>query len=37
MGRPIGSAGWIADMEAKTVYKLAPAKRGRKPASDDNE
>jgi putative transposase len=37
IGRPIGSADWIADMEAKTGYKLAPAKRGRKAASDDNE
>ena len=35
IGRPIGSAQWIADMEAKTGHKIAPAKRGRKAALDD--
>jgi putative transposase len=28
VGRPIGSADWIADMEARTGLKIAPAKRG---------
>ena len=31
VGRPVGSASWIADMEAKTGHKIAAAKRGRKP------
>eukprot|EP01035_Chromulina_nebulosa_P015922 gene15922-21108_t len=32
--RPVGSKGWLADMEAKTGLKLAPAKRGPKPKND---
>ena len=31
IGRPIGSPGWIADMEQRTGLTLLPAKRGPKP------
>jgi len=31
IGRPVGSAKWLADMEAKTGRKLAAGKRGPKP------
>lgn len=31
IGRPIGSAAWIADLEKQTGRKLTPAKPGRKP------
>jgi putative transposase len=30
-GRPLGSAGWVADLEARTGRALAPQKRGPKP------
>ena len=30
-GRPLGSAGWIGDLEASTGRTLAPQKRGPKP------
>ena len=30
-GRPLGSSGWIADLEARTGRTLAPQKRGPKP------
>ena len=30
VGRPVGSAEWLADMEARTGLKLAPGKRGPK-------
>ncbi|MGH6781549.1 MAG: transposase [Sphingomonadaceae bacterium] len=33
VGRPVGSADWLADMEQRTGLQLAPAKRGRKPRS----
>ena len=32
VGRPVGSAEWLADMEARTGKVLAPQKRGPKPA-----
>jgi putative transposase len=31
VGRPVGSAEWLADMEARTGLKLRPQKRGPKP------
>jgi putative transposase len=31
-GRPLGSAAWLAGLEAQTGRRLAPQKRGRKPA-----
>jgi putative transposase len=31
VGRPVGSAAWLADMEARTGKQLAPGKRGRRP------
>ncbi len=33
-GRPIGSAAWIADLEARTGRMLAPQKRGPKGKSN---
>lgn len=33
IGRPVGSAEWLNDMEVKTGLKLKPAKRGPKPKS----
>jgi putative transposase len=33
VGRPIGSAEWLKEMEARTGKQLAPGKRGRRPAS----
>ena len=32
VGRPVGSAEWLAAMEAHTGKQLAPRKRGRRPA-----
>ena len=29
--RPVGSAEWLVDMEARTGKQLAPGKRGRRP------
>jgi putative transposase len=31
VGRPVGSAAWLADMEARTGKQLTPGKRGRRP------
>ena len=31
LGRPVGSSGWIEDMERQSGQKLLPGKRGRKP------
>jgi putative transposase len=31
LGRPIGSRGWLEDMEARTGQRLLPSKRGPKP------
>jgi putative transposase len=31
VGRPVGSAAWLADMEARSGKQLAPGKRGRRP------
>lgn len=35
VGRPAGSAEWLAQLEARTGRTLAPRKRGRKPANRD--
>jgi len=32
LGRPIGSAAWLEEMERATGRKLTPSKRGRKPS-----
>jgi putative transposase len=34
VGRPVGSAQWLEDMEALSGLKLAPQKRGPKPRVD---
>ncbi len=34
IGRPVGSAEWIAKMEGHSGLKLAPAKRGRRKVGD---
>ena len=34
IGRPVGTAAWIAGMEARTGMALAPGKRGPKPKRD---
>ena len=34
IGRPVGAAAWIAQMEARTGMTLAPGKRGPKPKTD---
>jgi putative transposase len=31
VGRPVGSAAWLADLEARTGKQLTPGKRGRRP------
>jgi putative transposase len=31
VGRPVGSAAWLADMEARSGKQLVPGKRGRRP------
>jgi putative transposase len=36
VGRPIGAAAWLEEMEARTGRKLAPSKRGPKPRVDNN-
>jgi putative transposase len=33
VGRPVGSAAWLADMEARTGMTLAPRKRGPAPSA----
>jgi hypothetical protein len=35
IGRPVGSAAFIAGLEAATARRLRPAKRGPRPAADD--
>jgi putative transposase len=34
VGRPVGSAEWLAAMEARTGKQLAPRKRGRRPVAN---
>jgi putative transposase len=36
LGRPVGSAEWLADLEAATGLPIAPRKRGPKPKGESN-